>query len=160
MGHVLESLEGASDVFIVANRDYSEFGLPVYPDVITGGDSLSGLHSALVHAKFDWVAVAACDLPQLTPAYWAYMLDRAEGTTAKVVIAEGPGGWIEPLAAFYHKDLEFAARTQLKNGDYYLRRLTETAGAEIVAWKELLGLFGPQLFLNANTLEELRGASK
>ncbi|HGY10544.1 MAG TPA: molybdenum cofactor guanylyltransferase [Oceanithermus profundus] len=157
--HVLASLARAGERFLVANRPYPEFGVPVHADVIPGGDSLSGLHSALVHARFDWVAVAACDLPYLSPEYWAFMSRAAGRTHARAVVAEGPTGWIEPLAAFYRKDLEPAARTQLEAGDLFLKHLVEAAEAEIVPWSELAPRFGARLFLNANRLEDLVGGA-
>lgn len=159
MGYVLDSLNAAEERFVVAGRDYGDFGFPVYPDVIPGGDALSGLHSALFHARGDWVAVAACDLPYLTSGYWAYLYDRARRTKAGAVVAEGPTGWIEPLAAFYRKELEPAARAQLEAGDLFLKHLVETARAEIVPWSELRSRFGPRLFLNANRLEDLVGGA-
>jgi len=155
LSYVLESLNTAEERLVVAGRDYADFGFPVYPDVIPGGDSLSGLHSALVHARADWVAVAACDLPYLASGYWDYLYERARRTGASAVVAEGPTGWIEPLAAFYRKDLEPVARAQLEAGDLFLKNLVEAAHAEIVPWNELLSRFGPRLFLNANRLEDL-----
>ncbi|WP_457630836.1 molybdenum cofactor guanylyltransferase [Oceanithermus sp.] len=152
---VMESLGGASERFVVANRDYSDLGFPVVADLIPGGDSLSGIHSALHHARHDWVAVAACDLPNLTPAYWRYLLERAGGQRA--VVAMGPENWIEPLAALYHKELEPLAAMQLAAGDYFLKRFVELAEALIIPWEELEPLFGSHLFLNANRLEDLVG---
>jgi len=157
--YVLESLHEADERFIVAGRPYPEFGVPVFGDALPGADSLSGLHSALLHARHDWVAVAACDLPQLTPAYWAYMFARARATEGLAVVAEGPTGWIEPLAAFYRKDLEPMAREQIARGDLFLKHLVEAARAEIVPWEELAVRFGVGLFLNANRIEDLVGGA-
>jgi len=157
--YVLESLREADERFIVAGRPYPEFGVPVFGDALPGADSLSGLHSALVHARHDWVAVAACDLPQLTPAYWAYMFARARATEGLAVVAEGPTGWIEPLAAFYRKDLEPLAREQIARGDLFLKHLVEAAQAAVVPWSELAPRFGSGLFLNANRIEDLVGGA-
>jgi len=157
LAHVLAGLAEAPERFVIAGRDYSEFGVPVYPDVIPGGDSLSGIHSALHHATFDWVAVAACDLPNLSTDYWRFLLERAAGSSA--VVALGPSGWIEPLAALYHKSLEPLAEVQLKDGDYYLRRFVDLAEAVIVPWEELKSRFGEDLFLNANRVEDLAGGA-
>ena len=157
--YVLESLRDAGERFIVAGRPYPEFGVPVFGDVVPGADSLSGLHSALVHARHDWVAVAACDLPQLTPAYWSYMFARARATKELAVVAEGPTGWIEPLAAFYRKDLEPVAREQIARGDLFLKHLVEAAQASIVPWSELASRFGSGIFLNANRIEDLVGGA-
>lgn len=157
--YVLESLREADERFIVAGRPYPEFGVLVFGDVVPGADSLSGLHSALVHARHDWVAVAACDLPQLSPAYWSYMFARTRTTEGLALVAEGPTGWIEPLAAFYRKDLEPVAREQIARGDLFLKHLVEAADAEIVPWKDLAERFGPGLFLNANRIEDLVGGA-
>ena len=87
---VLESLGGAAERFLVANRPYEGFGVPVYPDLLPGADSLSGLHSALVHARFPWVAVAATDLPFLTRAYWDFLYEKALASPHPVVAVHGP----------------------------------------------------------------------
>lgn len=150
---VMGSLARAGERFVVANRDYSDLGYPVVADVIPGGDSLSGIHSALHHAKNDWVAVAACDLPNLSQDYWEFLLGRAAGQRA--VVAMGPSNWIEPLAALYHRDLEPLAAMQLEAEDYYLKRFVDLAEASIIPWDELRGNFGNQLFLNANRIEDL-----
>lgn len=155
LAYVLDSLVAAQERFIVAGRPYPEFGVAVYADAIPGGDSLSGLHSALLHANNEWVAVAACDLPNLTPDYWAFLLERASDTQGQAVVAEGPTGWIEPLAALYHKDAEPLARAQLERGDLFLKHLVEATEAEIVPWEELAVRFGSRLFLNANRIEDL-----
>ncbi len=154
---VMDSLRAASERFVVAGRDYGDLGYPVYPDLIPGGDSLSGIHSALSHARHDWVAVAACDLPNLRPEYWSYLLERTPGRRA--VVATGPSGWIEPLAALYHKELEPLAAMQLAAEDYYLKRFVDLAEALIVPWEELREIFGEDLFLNANRLEDLIGSA-
>ncbi|WP_293170053.1 molybdenum cofactor guanylyltransferase [Oceanithermus sp.] len=159
MGWVLESLAAAEERFIVAGRAYPEFGLPVHPDLLPGADSLSGIHSALHHARHDWVAVAACDLPYLVPEYWAYLLERAQRTHGGAVVAEGPSGWIEPLAALYRRELESEAARMIERGDFFLRRLVDAAEAEIVPWSELRPRFGERLFLNANRLEDLLSAA-
>ncbi len=149
LGWVLESLAGAGERFIVANRPYA-FGVPVYPDLIPGGDALSGLHSALYHARLPWVAVAACDLPFLTRGYWDYLYEKAQTASALAVVALGPEGDPEPLAALYHRDLLPQVETQLRTGDLLLRRVFE-GRALFLPFAEIGERFGPQVFLNANT---------
>ncbi len=88
----------------MANRPYPGFGVPVYPDLLPGADSLSGLHSALHHARFPWVAVAATDLPFLTREYWDFLYEKARSSPYPVVVPFSPEGHLEPLMAFYHRD--------------------------------------------------------
>ena len=157
MQHVLDSLKDASERFIVANRPYPEFGVPVYPDQIPGGDSLSGIHAALARAQNRVVAVAACDLPNLRPEYWAFLLEHLEDAPA--VVAMGPEDWPEPLAALYTKDLLPLAERLLREGDYFIRRLLDEGGARYLPWSEVEARFGPAVFANVNTLEDLENLS-
>lgn len=152
LAHVLASLSAAAERFIVANDPYPEFGVSVVADIILGGDSLSGLHSALVHARHGWLALAACDLPYLTPAYWALLLERRD--LAPIVMVRGQQG-VEPLAALYHKRLLPIVVDQLQRGDFAMRRLPELAGARFVAASEVLARCGAQVLANANRPEEL-----
>lgn len=152
---VLDSLQGAGERFIVANRPYPGFGVPVYPDLIPGADSLSGLHSALVHARFPWVAVAATDLPFLRPEYWAFLYEHALASPHPVVVAYNPEGHLEPLMAFYHRDCLPQVERQIREGDFLLRRVMEALGATYIPAEEVVERFGAQVFFNANRKEEL-----
>ena len=152
---VLESLEGAKERFIVANRPYPGFGVPVYPDLLPGADSLSGLHSALAHARFPWVAVVATDLPFLTRGFWDFLWEKARASPHPVVVPWNPEGHLEPLMAFYHKDCLPQVERQIREGDFLLRRVMETLGATYVPAEEVVARFGRGVFLNANRKEEL-----
>ena len=146
---VLGSLAHADERFIVSGRPY-DFGVPVYPDRYPGS-SLGGLHAALTHAAHNWVAVAACDMPFLTPAYWDELLKRRG--EARAVVVMGPDGRPEPLAALYHKGLAGLAERQLEAGDLKMQTFVAAAGAQLVPWQEL-GVT-EQTFLNANRLSDL-----
>lgn len=150
----LEALSGASERFIVANRPYPEFDVPVYADRIPGGDSLSGLHSALSHARNDWVAVAACDLPFLTQGYWGFLWERVGAHQA--VAGVGPSGFPEPLAAFYHRSLLPELEARLERGNLKLQSVLESASTIYLPWSELESRFGPHLYTNVNTPGDLR----
>ncbi len=152
LAYVLASLSHAAERFIVANNPYPEFGLPVVADVIRAGNSLSGLHSALIHAQHDWLALAACDLPYLTPAYWELLLQFRE--QAPIVMVRGQQG-VEPLAALYHQRLLPTVADQLQRGDFAMHRLPGLAGARFVAAAEVLARCGPHVLTNANRPEEL-----
>ena len=145
---------GIAPCWLVANRDYPQLPWPVIPDVWPGGDSLSGIHAALRHARTDWVAVAACDLPRLNAAYWRLLLEaRRPGLQA--VVARGPGGFLEPLAALYHCSALPAVEERLQRGEYRLQSLLANLETAVMDWTVLEAQFGPQLFLNANRLADL-----
>jgi len=154
LGWVLDSLEDASQRYIVANQDYSDFGVPTYTDLIPGGDVMSGLHTALVQAQHDWVAVAGCDQPFLTKAYWSFMLAQIRPDSLAVA-ALSAEGLAEPLGALYHQSLEPDLRKRLEKGHFKLQRLLAEVKAHMVRVDELTQRFGWQLFINANSIEDL-----
>ncbi len=129
MQWVLESFEEAQEKFIVANTPYEEFSLPVYPDLISSPTPLSGIHSALVHAQHDWVAIAACDMPFLTPVYWQALLPYCQDTSA--VGVESKNG-LEPLAGFYHRHLVKSIETHLQEDQKSIRIFLERSDVKIL----------------------------
>ena len=145
----LESLAGADERFLIANRPYA-FGVPVYPDHYPGS-SLGGLHAALSHARHDWLALAACDMPFLSPAYWHKLLSERGKVQAVVVL--GPQGRPEPLAALYHKSLLPLAEKQLGAAELKIQTLLSEAQTRTLAY-EGLGL-DERTFFNANHLGDL-----
>ena len=145
----LESFTAASERFLVSSRPYS-FGVPVYGDLYPGS-SLGGLHAALTYASQEWVALAACDMPFLTPEYWQQLLAQTGGTHA--VVVTGPEGKREPLAALYHKSLLPLAETQLEHGQFKIQEFIQKADVRVLAFTA----FGlePKTFFNANYLADL-----
>jgi molybdenum cofactor guanylyltransferase len=150
MQWVLDSFGLASERFIVANEPYDEFNVPVYADVISSPTPLSGIHSALVHAKHDWVAVAACDMPYLTTGYWQTLQSYCHDT--KAVVVESSFG-LEPLAAFYHRNLIQAIEAALKQEQKAVHLFLQTIDKTVLK-AEALNLQS-NTFLNINQLEDV-----
>ncbi|RIH89618.1 molybdenum cofactor guanylyltransferase [Calidithermus roseus] len=151
---VLESLCEARERVIVANRAYPEFGLPVLADVKPGGDALSGVYTALYHAQQEWVAVAACDLPFLSRDYWRLLLEHT-WPGIRLVAGVSASGFVEPLAALYHRSLLEDVERRLSKGRLRLQSLFEEHPSVSLPWEGLEARFGPELFLNANQIEDL-----
>jgi molybdenum cofactor guanylyltransferase len=129
MQWVLGSFEHADERFIVANQAYDEFDLPVHADIISSPTPLSGIHSALVHAKHDWVAIAACDIPFLTKEYWSQLQEHCQNTAAVVVESETG---LEPLAAFYHKRLISNIETNLQQNQRAVHLFLQMIDAKVL----------------------------
>lgn len=148
---VMDSMAGASERMVIANRPYP--GLAVYPDLWRGGDTLSGLHSALAHAQEDWVAVAACDQPFLSQEFWQFMLEQTCPEAEAVVAAWGD--FFEPLGALYHKALEPEVLRRLLAGELKMQSLFRSISMVALDKEMLEARFGPYLFLNANRPQDL-----
>ena len=83
--------------------------IPGVPDVFRCADagtraSLIGLHSALFHARTEWVAVLACDLPFVDERLFQLLLSVAEGREFDAVIPMQPNGRLQPLTALYKRE--------------------------------------------------------
>jgi molybdenum cofactor guanylyltransferase len=151
MQWVLESLAFASERFIIASHAYDDFGLPVYADMIQRQTPLSGIHSALVHAQHDWVAVAACDMPFLKKDYWKVLQAYCNERMRAVVVESSFG--LEPLAAFYHRSLTEAIEAALKQEQKAVHLFLQ--GIEKTVLKaEALDL-PSTTFFNINRLEDV-----
>ena len=134
MTWVLESLAAADEQFIVSNRSHDTYDVPVYKDLTESQSPLSGLHTALHYAQHDWVAVAACDLPYLSASYWQALAVYRRDYDAVVVRRTG---WLEPLAAFYHKRILDRAEHCLDVGSLALHKFVASLEAKVLVWDDL-----------------------
>lgn len=146
----LDSFELANERFIVAHQPYAEFGIPVYGDIISSPTPLTGIHSALTHAKHDWVAIAACDMPYLTAHHWQSLQNYCHDT--KAVVVESSFG-LEPLAAFYHRSLIQAIEDALKQEQKAVHLFLESIDKTVLKATSLA--LPNNTFLNINRLEDI-----
>lgn len=147
--HVLASLGPASEHFIIANQPYPDLELPVYGDILTVAGPLTGIHAALHYARYDWVAVAACDMPLLTVAYWQELATYC--TDALVVVKSERG--LEPLAAFYPRRLKPAIAQYLAAGGRSVQGFLETTDKQVIPLANLK--LNPDVLKNINHPAEL-----
>jgi molybdenum cofactor guanylyltransferase len=103
---VLERVRSAADELLVTTNNPEEYGflgVPLVSDLKPGRGPLGGLYTALKSARFESVAVLACDLPFAS----AQLLVASAGILLKeevdVVIAESAEGY-EPLHAVYRRE--------------------------------------------------------
>jgi molybdenum cofactor guanylyltransferase len=153
--HALDALEDCAERFVVGGR-YALEDIAVHPDPEPHTGSLRGLARALEIARCEHVAVTACDMPNLSTAYWAWLAEFAVGEF-DLVVPENADGFLEPLAAVYAKTcLEFV--TAALEGER-LKMTGWWSGTPLrvrrVPWLEVEKRFGVDIFLNANTLGDL-----
>jgi molybdopterin-guanine dinucleotide biosynthesis protein A len=82
---------------------YANLGYPVIEDVFPGCGPLSGIHAALAQTCSEWNLILACDMPQVSQAFLAGLMARAELGRASAVIPVSPDGIPQPLCAAYHR---------------------------------------------------------
>ena len=150
--HALAAIKGCAETFVVGG-DYALEGVKIHPDLEPHRGSLHGVARALELARSGRVIVTACDLPNLSSAYWAWL---AGLTPCDVLIPRSAGSDLEPLAAIYSKAcLPFVQRSlergQLKMTGWWDESLSVT----VIDWAAVQARFGDDVFLNANTPADL-----
>ena len=158
--HALDSLEGCGERFVVGG-DYAVKGIKVYPDLEPHLGSLHGVARALGLARCDRVAVTACDMPNLSPAYWDWL---ANLTPCDVLMPRSADGDLEPLAAVYSRACLPLIQRHLERGELKMTGWwTVPLEITVIDWPAVQSRFGGDLFLNANTpadLEPIVGSSE
>jgi molybdenum cofactor guanylyltransferase len=155
--HALAGLEGCAERFVIGGA-YRIKSIPVYTDLEPHAGSLHGLARALAVARNERVAVTACDMPNLSGAYWEWLFDHP----ADIVIPENAEGFLEPLAAVYAKTCLEAVNAAIGGGNLKMTGWwNPRVGAQQpprlvrVPWLEVRARFGADVFLNVNARADL-----
>jgi molybdenum cofactor guanylyltransferase len=152
IGYALAALTDCTERFIVGHLGhYEHFGVAVYGDERSLGP-LSGLARALALAKQPRLALTACDMPRLTAGYWRFLAEFE----ADIVIPQNPDGFFEPLAAIYSQNCLPYIENAISDKKYKLSDWHNPALSRVVVpWPLLEARFGPGVFANVNTADDL-----
>lgn len=95
----------ADELLITSNRpDELEFlGLPIHPDIIKGKGALGGIFTALSVARFQAVAVIACDMPFVNARLLQIQLKMLNEHHSDGVVPSHPAGY-EPFHSVYRRE--------------------------------------------------------
>jgi molybdopterin-guanine dinucleotide biosynthesis protein A len=143
-----------SDLLIVGERTHHAAARTI-ADVVPGCGPLGGLHAALTHARGNAVFLIACDMPYVTTAFIAHLLQFA--SEADIVVPQTERGY-HPLCAVYTRAcLEPVAR-RLADRQLRIRELVADMRTHVVTAEEI-DRFGHRhrLLANVNTPAEHAG---
>ena len=161
---VLERLAPIADELLLTTNQPEDFAflkLPLFSDVKPGRGPLGGLYTALVSAKYPFVAVVACDMPFASAQLLVAAANFLDQEKVDVVIAESAEGF-EPLHAVYRRETCIPAVESSIESDLW----------RLISWfpqvkvrkisPEELGRYDPQglAFWNINTPEEFSKAEQ
>lgn len=161
---VVASLRDAEALALVGDRRYPEatrgssLTATELRDRLPDGGPLAGLEAALRWSPTPWLALAACDLPRLVPAYWQLLAECAEGAPAVAVVH--PDGRSEPLAALYHVRCLPEASERLTRGERSMQALLAALGARPVPLAQAQAVAGARVLANVNRPADLRRAAR
>lgn len=155
IGRTLRGLHRIFDeVLVIANDQTRYAGLDarVLPDVIPHQGPLSGIHTALTHARHDYVFVVACDMPFVDPGVAAFLAARRGGYDCVVPVIRS---YPEPLYAVYSKACLEPVTDLLMSGQRRVSDLFAAVRVNYIAEKEIADLGEPgKIFFNINYPED------
>lgn len=159
----------ADPIYVVGDLTGEITSLPIIRDEPVGANArgaIIGLYTALFHAKTEWIAVLACDLPfvsgELLTRMVSLLKDFADSPNNKAdaVLAEQSDGRIQPLCGLYctQKCLHEVEK-MVSEDNWRLQDLSKRVSARILRFSEFEDIPGADnLFLNVNTPEDYRVA--
>ncbi|MBK8302302.1 MAG: molybdenum cofactor guanylyltransferase [Chloracidobacterium sp.] len=151
----------ADPIYAVGNLTADVTSLPIIKDELVGSNTrgaIIGLYTALFHAKTEWVAILACDLPFVNEELLIRMRSIVEqfadspDNSADTVFAEQPDGRIQPLCGLFrpHHCLP-EVRKMITEGNWRLQNLATRLNTRILNFAEYEDLRGTnRFFLNVN----------
>ncbi len=142
------------EVYIVANDPllYENLDVRVVSDIIRGAGSLGGVYTAILHAKGDFVFVAACDMPYLDGAAIRKILKSKGRFDAVVPFINNR---YHPMHALYSRKCLHSIESMIKEGDLRITGLFERIRAKKLLENDFKGLHIEASIENINTREDL-----
>lgn len=145
------------EVLIVTNEPerYASTGIKLVGDIYDIRGPMTGLLSALFHARNRWVFVSACDMPFISGPLIRFMASRRSGHAAVVPSVKGRP---EPLFSFYSKRLLPLIEESLLSGKkgigFFLHN--QKKRVQYISLREITGRgLGAESFINLNTPEDI-----
>lgn len=159
VGRIIRSLEGLfAETFVITRtpENHPDLNTRLVDDIFDSRSSLTGIHSALYHARTDHVFITACDSPFIRKELIAELLSQVEPKD-DVVIPVHPDGFYEPLCAVYSKRCLPFIEENIKKNIFQIIRFFPQVKMKTVD-TGLLAKNDQELttFVNINTPEELR----
>lgn len=151
----------ADPVFAVGSLTTDITSLQIIEDELVGANArgaIIGLYTALFHAKTEWAAILACDLPFVNGELLTRMVSVVEqfadspDISADAVILEQPDGRIQPLCALFRPRICLPEVLKMINeGNWRLQDLATRLNTRILRSAEYEDLPGADhFFLNVN----------
>ncbi|RLA88687.1 MAG: molybdenum cofactor guanylyltransferase [Deltaproteobacteria bacterium] len=148
------------EVIISSNQPelYTNFNLPVVPDLIPNSGSIGGIYTGLTRSSFDYTFFSACDMPFLNEKLIRFMLSKRNGFD--VIIPKTEKGF-EPTHAIYSKNCIKPIKKRLDQNILKIIDFLSEVKVKTISIKEIKK-FDPTLssFFNINTIKDLKIALK
>ena len=151
--HVIAAVKtSVSSIIIVANSDvYKQFGYPVIKDIIHECGPMGGIYTGLLHSQTMHNIVVSCDIPFVTPALIASLVNTTGEADVVLVSHDGKK---EPLCARYRKSCALKMADHLENDNLRMNGFLASVNTLEIRAEDVPGFDARQL-ANINTPNEL-----
>lgn len=137
------------DILIVSNnKEYEQFGYPVYEDLIKDKGPLAGIYTGLKHAKTAKNIVLSCDVPFVNEELIQLLLNNCE--TVDVVIPEKENR-THQLIGVYDKSCVPTFKKELDKDQRKLKLAIEKLNYKVVDANHI----DAQIFNNINSKDDI-----
>ncbi|HYI92101.1 MAG TPA: molybdenum cofactor guanylyltransferase [Bryobacteraceae bacterium] len=149
-GHIASELSTiAGTVSLVGDPGrYAGLGYTVVRDEYPGAGPTGGLVTALRASRTRWNLVAACDLPEVSAAFFGLLLNRIRSLDVRAVIPVTPDGRRQVLCAAYRSDACAVLGRAFESGETKLQAAISQLDADY--WR----IESDKLSVNLNTPED------
>lgn len=153
-----EKLETIFDeVILVAEKKdkFKTLKYTVLEDLKKEYGPAGGIYTALKYANSKYVFFMACDMPIVNIEYIKYMMKIAEEDNCECVLPKN-GKWIEPMYAFYSKDLIGEFEKGIDNNNLLLYDIIKNSKIHYIP-EEVTRSYSENLemFVNLNYVKDL-----
>ena len=155
--YAIEALKPfCGEILISANNieSYEKYAFKVVPDQISSIGPLGGIYTCLQKSGNKHNIILSCDTPFITSELIRYIIENIDADN-EVVAPLHQHNFIEPLCAYYSKNLIPEIHECIENKDYKLLRLLKSVKMKTLEIDSRLKFFTPKLFNNLNTPEDL-----
>ena len=161
----------ADPIYAVGNLSADVTSLPIIRDELVGANNrgaIIGLYTALFHAKTEWAAILACDLPFINEELLIRLVSIVEqfagspDNNANAIFAEQPDGRIQPLFGLFHaRHCLPELKKKIDEGNWRLQDLVAQLNTRVLKFAEYDDLReASYFFLNVNNPDDYLTAIK
>ncbi len=131
-----------------------EFDLPVYSDEFPDCGPLAGIHSALLHASTEWVAVLPVDMPLLKADFYIRLQEQRKANMP--VVAKTDKG-LEPMISLWPRSVIPTIERALQNRQFKIHFVLNELSAVHVAFppKDRIHFFNVNFESDLNLIQAL-----
>ncbi|MBI6874949.1 molybdenum cofactor guanylyltransferase [Clostridium aciditolerans] len=155
IGEKLEKI--FNEIILVAEKEdkFENLKYKVVEDMEKNYGPAGGIYTGLKNASSKYVFFLACDMPKINIDYIKYLMNIIEDDECDGLICK-KNDWIEPLHAFYSKDLIKDFKKGIEENSLVLYDIIKNSNIRYIP-EEITKKYSPDLdiFVNLNYVKDL-----